>query len=90
MSSLVTTAQHPVLQCLNAINAALDEVATVDPVWMSTDDKETALQQGVQVADLRSEQQTADADDRLAASYPFLTMLSVAVCGNLPCQPLGA
>ena len=24
---------------------------------------------------------TSDADDRLAASYPFLTMLSVAVCG---------
>ncbi len=27
--------------------------------------------------------QTADADDRLAASYPFLTMLSVAVSGWL-------
>jgi len=27
--------------------------------------------------------QTADADDRLAASYPFLTMLSVATCGWL-------
>ena len=27
--------------------------------------------------------QGADADDRLAASYPFLTMLSVAVCGWL-------
>ena len=26
---------------------------------------------------------TADADDRLAASYPFLTMFSVAVCGWL-------
>jgi alkylation response protein AidB-like acyl-CoA dehydrogenase len=26
---------------------------------------------------------SADADDRLAASYPFLTMLSVAVCGGL-------
>jgi alkylation response protein AidB-like acyl-CoA dehydrogenase len=26
---------------------------------------------------------TADADDRLAASYPFLTMLSVAACGWL-------
>ena len=26
---------------------------------------------------------TADADDRLAASYPFLTMLSVALCGVL-------
>jgi 3-(methylthio)propanoyl-CoA dehydrogenase len=26
---------------------------------------------------------SADADDRLAASYPFLTMLSVAVCGWL-------
>ena len=26
---------------------------------------------------------TADADDRLAASYPFLTMLTVAVCGWL-------
>ncbi|MES2442214.1 MAG: acyl-CoA dehydrogenase [Pseudomonadota bacterium] len=26
---------------------------------------------------------TADTDDRLAASYPFLTMLSVAVCGWL-------
>jgi alkylation response protein AidB-like acyl-CoA dehydrogenase len=26
---------------------------------------------------------TADADDRLAASYPFLTMLSVATCGWL-------
>jgi hypothetical protein len=26
---------------------------------------------------------TADQDDRLAASYPFLTMLSVAVCGWL-------
>ncbi|HEX4694305.1 acyl-CoA dehydrogenase [Sphingomonas sp.] len=30
---------------------------------------------------------TADADDRLAASYPFLNMLSVAVCGWLmECQ----
>ena len=27
--------------------------------------------------------QTVDSDDRLAASYPFLTMLSVAVCGWL-------
>ncbi|SEJ68183.1 Acyl-CoA dehydrogenase [Sphingomonas sp. OV641] len=27
--------------------------------------------------------QSADADDRLAASYPFLTMLSVATCGWL-------
>ena len=27
--------------------------------------------------------QTADADDKLAASYPFLTMLSVATCGWL-------
>ena len=27
--------------------------------------------------------QTADADDRLAGSYPFLTMLSVATCGWL-------
>jgi alkylation response protein AidB-like acyl-CoA dehydrogenase len=27
--------------------------------------------------------QTADSDDRLAASYPFLTMLSVATCGWL-------
>ena len=27
--------------------------------------------------------QTADGDDRLAASYPFLTMLSVAACGWL-------
>ena len=27
--------------------------------------------------------QTADADDRLAASYPFLTMLSTATCGWL-------
>ncbi len=26
---------------------------------------------------------SAEADDRLAASYPFLTMLSVAVCGGL-------
>ena len=26
---------------------------------------------------------TADADDKLAASYPFLTMTSVAVCGWL-------
>jgi hypothetical protein len=26
---------------------------------------------------------TAETDDRLAASYPFLTMLSVAVCGWL-------
>jgi alkylation response protein AidB-like acyl-CoA dehydrogenase len=26
---------------------------------------------------------TADADDRLAASYPFLTMMSVALCGVL-------
>jgi hypothetical protein len=27
--------------------------------------------------------QTADSDDKLAASYPFLTMLSVATCGWL-------
>lgn len=34
--------------------------------------------------------QTADADDRLAASYPFLTMLSVATCGWLMERSRGA
>ncbi|MDB5678170.1 acyl-CoA dehydrogenase [Sphingomonas bacterium] len=34
-------------------------------------------------ADVGRRLSTADADDRLAASYPFLTMLSVAVCGWL-------
>ena len=34
--------------------------------------------------------QTADADDRLAASYPFLTMLSVATCGWLMAREAAA
>jgi alkylation response protein AidB-like acyl-CoA dehydrogenase len=34
--------------------------------------------------------QSASADDRLAASYPFLTMLSVAVCGWLMARQLAA
>ena len=33
---------------------------------------------------------TADPDDRLAASYPLLTMLSVAVCGGLMARQLEA
>ena len=33
---------------------------------------------------------TAEADDRLAASYPFLTMLSVAVAGGLMARQLAA
>jgi alkylation response protein AidB-like acyl-CoA dehydrogenase len=33
---------------------------------------------------------TADADDRLAASYPFLTMLSVATCGWLMARQAAA
>ncbi|HMG48309.1 MAG TPA: acyl-CoA dehydrogenase family protein [Allosphingosinicella sp.] len=33
---------------------------------------------------------TAGPDDRLAASYPFLTMLSVAVCGGLMARQLAA
>ncbi len=44
----------------------------------------TGLRQLIDVCDAAGRQLSgADANDRLAASYPFLTMLSVAVCGWL-------
>ena len=35
--------EHPVLACAGVIGAALDRVADVDPVFMTTADKATAL-----------------------------------------------
>jgi hypothetical protein len=35
--------QHPLLRALSAVDAALDEVAALDPVFLPTGDKERAL-----------------------------------------------
>ena len=45
------------------------------------DDRLTALTDACEAIGRRL--QSADADDKLAASYPFLTMLSIATCGWL-------
>jgi hypothetical protein len=37
--------RHPVLAAVCAVEGALDEVAEVDPIYMSTDDKAAALLQ---------------------------------------------
>ena len=51
---------------------------------MRGDAKASALSQLIGVCDnVGRRLSEADADDRLAASYPFLTMFSVAVCGWL-------
>ncbi len=43
MSTLTHTGSHPVLACVDAIAEALDEVAGVEPVFMTTEQKQTAL-----------------------------------------------
>ena len=43
MSTLTHTGSHPVLACVDTIGTALDEVASVEPVFMSTEEKQTAL-----------------------------------------------
>ncbi|MFC5010229.1 HNH endonuclease signature motif containing protein [Nocardioides plantarum] len=43
MSFSSSPSTHPVLACASALGAALDEVATVDPLFMTTPDKESAL-----------------------------------------------
>jgi alkylation response protein AidB-like acyl-CoA dehydrogenase len=55
---------------------------------MRADAEDEALQALIDACDdVGHRLAVADADDRLAASYPFLTMLSVAVCGWLmECQ----
>jgi len=51
---------------------------------MRADAEDSALRMLIDACDeIGRRLATADADDRLAASYPFLTMLSVAVCGWL-------
>jgi len=51
---------------------------------MRAEAEDTALRALVDACeDIGRRLAVADADDRLAASYPFLTMLSVAVCGWL-------
>ena len=43
MSTLTHTGSHPVLGCIETIGEALDEVASVEPVFMTTKEKQTAL-----------------------------------------------
>ncbi len=43
MSTLTHTGSHPVLGCVDTIGAALDDVASVEPVFMTTKQKQTAL-----------------------------------------------
>ena len=43
MSTLTHTGLHPVLGCVDRIGEALDEVAAVEPVFMTTEQKQTAL-----------------------------------------------
>ena len=51
---------------------------------MRTEAEDSALRMLIDACDdVGRRLATADADDRLAASYPFLTMVSVAVCGWL-------
>ena len=38
-----TVARHPILRCIDEIASALDSVADVEPAYMRTDDKRTAL-----------------------------------------------
>ena len=41
--------QHPVLTCLDVLEAALEDVADVEPAFMSVADKEAALVRSAQV-----------------------------------------
>jgi len=51
---------------------------------MRDDSEDSALRALIDACDeIGHRLSTSDSDDRLAASYPFLTMLSVAVCGWL-------
>src|SRR5580765_5067292 len=43
MSTITHTGTHPVLACADTIGTALDEVAAVEPVFMTTSEKQTAL-----------------------------------------------
>jgi hypothetical protein len=43
MSTLTHTLAHPVLACVDTIGEALDDVAAVEPVFMTTAQKQTAL-----------------------------------------------
>jgi uncharacterized protein YfcZ (UPF0381/DUF406 family) len=43
MSTLTHTGTHPVLECVDTIAEALDDVAAVEPVFMTTKEKQTAL-----------------------------------------------
>jgi hypothetical protein len=43
MSTLTHTGSHPVLACAETIGEALDDVASVEPVFMTTEQKQTAL-----------------------------------------------
>jgi len=43
MSTLTHTGSHPVLRCADTIGTELDEVASVEPVFMTTREKQTAL-----------------------------------------------
>ena len=43
MSTLTHTGTHPVLGCVDTIAEALDDVAGVEPVFMTTEEKQTAL-----------------------------------------------
>src|SRR4051794_24289622 len=43
MSTLTHTGTHPVLACADTIDTALDDVASVEPMFMTTEQKQTAL-----------------------------------------------
>ena len=43
MSTFTHTGSHPVLGCVDTIDTALDKVAAVEPVFMTTKQKQTAL-----------------------------------------------
>ena len=68
-SSSPTT--HPVLACAAALGAALDQVAAVDPMFMTTTDKESALVE-LAVAAARLEElrlRVLDAADDVATTH---------------------
>ena len=41
--------QHPLLACFEAIDVLLDEVASVDPIYLRTSDKKAVLTLGARV-----------------------------------------
>ena len=49
MSIDLGAGQHPLLACLEAIDGMLDEVASIDPTFMGTRDKKTALTLGTRI-----------------------------------------